>query len=305
MDRADPQGDCTKWAAIIFLRCRIHKPLACLFQLARKLEITYDLPRCMRLTDNRQEILTRFGRQADRFERRGSTVANQAYVRWAASLIETHPGFVALDVAGGTGLLARSVAPRVKSVIVLDLTPAMLAQGRSAATTEGARNVGWLRGDAKRLPFPDASFDIVMTRFSFHHIPEPQDVMAEMRRVVAAHGQVAVADILSVDSPAAAHEHNRLERLRDPSHVRALTRSEFERLLTDAGLKLVRSDLREEEIDLDEWLALTEPSAEVTGTIRGALQDELNGGPPTGMRPVLRDRLMFTQFALALLGKPL
>lgn len=256
------------------------------------------------MDDNRREVLERFSRQADRFERRGSTVANREYVLWAASLIEASPQALGLDVAGGTGLLARTVAARVKSVIVLDYTPAMLAQGRSAAAAAGTTNVTFLRGDAKHLPFPDRSFDIVMTRFSLHHIPDPQDVIAEMKRVAATHGQVAVTDLVTVDTPAAAQEHNRLERLRDPSHVRAFSRGGLERLLAEAGLSLVRSDLRHQEIDLEEWLALTQPSAQVCGEIRRALQDELQGGPHTGMLPLRRDRLMFTQIAVALLARP-
>ncbi len=253
--------------------------------------------------DNRQQILERFSRQADRFERRGSSVANREWVRWAASLIELQPDRIALDVAGGTGLMGRAVAGGVKDVIVLDLTPAMLEQGRAAAASTGANNVFFMRGDAKHLPFRDASLKIVMTRFSLHHIPGPQEVIAEMKRVATGDGQVAVTDIISSDFPPAAAEHNRLERLRDPSHVRALTRRELEHLLTDAGLSILRSDARDLESELDEWLALTQPPDDAVREIRSALQNELQGGPPTGMRPLVRGgRLLFIQSAVALVA---
>ncbi len=257
------------------------------------------------MTDNRQEILTRFSHQADRFERRGASIANREWVRWAGSLIELHPDRTALDVAGGTGLLARSVAAGLRRVIVLDLTPAMLQQGRTAAASEGAHNILFLRGDAKRLPFHDASLKIVMTRFSLHHIPHPEEVVAEMRRVASADGQVAITDLISSDDPAASAQHNRLERLRDPSHVRAMTAAELERLVTGAGLQLLRRDQRDHEMGLDEWLALTEPPLEAVRLIRQALENELQGGASTGMKPFLRDgRLMWVQNALALLAKP-
>lgn len=252
--------------------------------------------------DNREEVLHRFGRQADRFERRGSSVANREWVRWAASLIELRPDRVALDVAGGTGLMARAVAAGLKRAIVLDLTPAMLAQGRAAAASRGIRNLLFVRGDAKRLPFRDSSLPIVMSRFSLHHIPDPRDVIAEMKRVVTRDGQVAVTDLISTDSPAAAAEHNRLERLRDPSHVRALTRGELERLLTGAGLKLLRSGVHQHETELDEWLSLTQTPAEAEREIRRALQNELDGGPATGMRPVMRQTLCYVQTAVALVA---
>ncbi len=255
------------------------------------------------MTDNRQQILARFGHQADRFERRGSTVAHKEWVRWAASLMELAPDRTALDVAGGTGLMARAVAGGLKRAIVLDLTPAMLQQGRTAAASEGAENVFFMRGDAKRLPFRDASLKIVMTRFSLHHIPQPEDVVAEMKRVATADGQIAVTDLIVSDDAAAAAEHNRLERLRDPSHVRALARGELERLLTGAGLKLIRSDLRDQEIELDDWLSLTEPPPDAAREIRRTLEDELKGGRPTGMRPRMREgRLLWVQTALALVA---
>jgi ubiquinone/menaquinone biosynthesis C-methylase UbiE len=252
--------------------------------------------------DNRQEILHRFGQQADRFERRGSSLANKEYVRWAASLIELRPDRAVLDVAGGTGLLARAVASGVRSVTVLDLTPAMMAQGRSAVAVENITNVHFLRADATQVPFRDASFDIAMTRFSFHHFPEPQTVVREMARVVRPGGQVAVTDLIAHDSPAVAREHNRLERLRDPSHVRAFSSGELERLLTEAGLRILRTDISRREVDLDDWLALAAPPADAAQQIRSALENELRGGLPTGMAPLMRDRLMFTQTAMALLA---
>lgn len=254
--------------------------------------------------DNRQQILQRFSQQADRFERRGSSVANREWVHWAASLIELNPDQTALDVAGGTGLMGRAVAGGLKNVIVLDLTPAMLEQGRISAASEGAKNVFFTCGDAKHLPFRDASLKIVMTRFSLHHIPEPQEVIAEMKRVATVDGQVAVTDIIASDFPAVAAEHNRLERLRDPSHVRALTRRELEHLLTDAGFTILRDDARDLEAELDEWLALTQPPEDTVREIRSALENELRGGPPTGMRPLMRgDRLLFIQSAVALVAR--
>lgn len=251
---------------------------------------------------NRKQVLDRFSRQADRFERRGATVANKENLRWAASFMELTPRSVALDVAGGTGLLARAVAPQVKAVFVLDLTPAMLAQGRSAADAEGIRNICFLRGEAEHLPFPDTSFDIAMTRFSLHHIPRPQDVVAEMARVTRQTGQVVVIDLVSPDAPGLARSYNRLEKLRDPSHARALFRGELERLLANVGLKLRRSGSLDLEVALENWLELADTPTHAAEEIRQALRQELQGGPLTGMRPIMREVLMFTQTAVALVA---
>ncbi len=253
-------------------------------------------------SDNRDQVLDRFTRQADRFECRGASVASKQSLLWAASFMELSPGTVALDVAGGTGLMARTVAPQVQTVIVLDLTPAMLAQGRSAAASEGLHNVRFLRGDAEHLPFPDASFDITLSRFSLHHIPRTQEVVAEMARVTRPGGQVVVVDLVAPDSPELVRSYNRLEKLRDPSHTRALSAPELERLMAVPGLKLLRSGSLDTEVELENWLELAATPAAPADEIRQALRQELQGGPPTGMRPLLREALMYTQTAVTLVA---
>ena len=83
-----------------------------------------------------------------------------------------------LDVAAGTGHVARSLAPRVRAVVALDATQAMLEQGKR----HGVPNVVFMRGDAAALPFVDQSFDVVVNRFALHHFEQPEVQLAEMRR---------------------------------------------------------------------------------------------------------------------------
>lgn len=252
--------------------------------------------------DNRRQILDRFGQQAERFERRGTTVANREQLQWAASFLELAPSMRALDVAGGTGLMARTIAPRIRRVVVLDLTPEMLQQARTGADEDGLANIALVRGDGEHLPFSDGSFEVVMSRYSFHHMPEPSKVLAEMARVAGRSHQVAVIDLISPDDPSLARSYNQMETLRDPSHTRALARRELETLVSRARLRVLRSGTREIETDLEDWLALAAASPAAAEEIRHALRRELQGGPPTGMRPVQRDTLLFTQTALTLVA---
>jgi ubiquinone/menaquinone biosynthesis C-methylase UbiE len=76
----------------------------------------------------------------------------------------------------------------------------------------------------------------VTTRFSFHHFPDPDAVLREMVRVCAPGGRVLVIDTYASEDTAKAAELNRLELLRDPSHIRNLALSEFNGLFTAAGL---------------------------------------------------------------------
>src|SRR5262245_5790414 len=92
------------------------------------------------------------------------------FAPWSAHLIRSanvQPGEHVLDVACGTGVVARHIAPHVGSqgmVIGLDLNPEMLGVGRTAAEREGL-TIGWRTGRAEQLPFPDGSFDLVVCQF--------------------------------------------------------------------------------------------------------------------------------------------
>jgi ubiquinone/menaquinone biosynthesis C-methylase UbiE len=101
----------------------------------------------------------------------------------------------------------------------------MLDRARKLATDKSLANIAWRQGDVYSLPYKDASFTIVTTRFSCHHFLDPAAVLREMVRVLAPGGLVVDDDDYASEDPVKAAEFNRLEKLRDPSHSRCLTRS--------------------------------------------------------------------------------
>ena len=141
-----------------------------------------------------------------------------------------------LDVACGGGIVVCGFAPYVRHAAGIDMTPAMLERARGLAAEKGIANVSWREGDVTNLPYPDGAFTIVVTRFAVHHFPYPHAVFAEMVRVCAPGGRVVVVDTCASADPAKAAEFNRLELLRDPSHVRALPLAELQGLFGAAGL---------------------------------------------------------------------
>jgi ubiquinone/menaquinone biosynthesis C-methylase UbiE len=207
---------------------------------------------------------------------------------WLFERLPLHTDDLVLEVAAGTGHVARALAPSVRAVVALDATRAMLEQGRPAAPG----NVVFVEGDAAALPFLDASFDVVVCRFAVHHFPEPERPVAEMRRCLRPGGRLAIADLVA--DPSAAAEQNRLERLRDPSHARMLTVDELAAL---AGGDDV--EVRDVERPLEPWLAQTRTSAAVADEIRAALRTELGGGPATGFRPRERDEALWFVHTMA------
>jgi len=91
-----------------------------------------------------------------------------------------------LEIACGTGRFTVMLAERGADITGLDISAAMLSQGRTKARQLGVDDrVEFIRGDAARLPFPDDHFDVVLAMRFFHLIPDPERFLAEMRRVTS------------------------------------------------------------------------------------------------------------------------
>ena len=150
----------------------------------------------------------------------------------AAARLEPH--MRVLDVACGPGLVACAAAVQAGHVTGLDLTPAMIEQATERQRRDGLANVTWQIGNATQLPFADQSFDVTLTRYSFHHMPDPGTVLREMKRVTRPGGRIVVID--ATPSPQTQAAYDRMEILRDPSHASALTLPQLRALGLDAGL---------------------------------------------------------------------
>jgi ubiquinone/menaquinone biosynthesis C-methylase UbiE len=197
----------------------------------------------------RRLILDQFTRQAVPFSQLPAHSTEDS-VRLLRKMASVGPEDTILDVACGPGLMACAFAEFARHVTGIDLTPAMIEQAQSLQRVKGLVNLTWQVGDVTTLPYPDASFTVVFTRYSFHHLLDPRAVLAEMVRVCTSGGQVVVADVYT-SSPEQAEAYNRVEKLRDPSHVRALGLVELIRLFHDTGLDDVVHEFYKLEVGLD------------------------------------------------------
>jgi ubiquinone/menaquinone biosynthesis C-methylase UbiE len=184
------------------------------------------------------------------------------------------PEDTVLDVACGPGLMACAFAKVARHVKGIDLTPAMIEQAKVMQQSEGLTNLTWHVGDVQRLPFADASFSLVFTRYSFHHFLDPKAVLAEMVRVCSHGGRVVVVDVFT-SGPGQDEAYNRMEKLRDPSHVRALALEELTGLVTQAGLREVRTQLYKHEVELGQVLQRSFPNPGDADTIRQMFAEDL------------------------------
>ena len=203
-------------------------------------------------------ILDQFTRQATVFST-ATAITDEDALRMIVEAARPGPDDRLLDVACGPGLVVCAFAPHVQAATGIDVTPAMLKQARKLAEKLLA-NVAWRQGDVYALPYEDASFTIVTTRFSFHHFLDPAAVLREMVRVCVPGGRIVVVDDYASEDPAKAAAFNRLEKLRDPSHSRCLTLTELRGLFVAAGLREPEATFYELRGDVPSLLARSFPN---------------------------------------------
>jgi SAM-dependent methyltransferase len=247
---------------------------------------------------HRQKILDQFSKQAIPFASSPS-IRDEATLDQIVCMTQAGPDDNVLDVACGPGLLVCAFARVVRHATGIDLTPAMLRQARREQKQRGLRNVTWQKGDVLPLPYGDAEFSIVSSRFAFHHLTDPLGVLKEMRRVCKPGGRIAVADgAPGLDKVSAL---NMVERLRDPSHVRLMPLEELTELFAQAGLPKPEVERYRLEGRLDFLLERSFPAnKEDADCIRRIFEDSLTNDA-LDMATESRDGNIFFGYPVAIL----
>jgi len=163
------------------------------------------------------------------------------------SLLAGHANARVLDLGCGAGHVSFQVAALAGEVLAYDLSADMLAVVASAAEERGIGNIVVGQGVAEHLPFADASFDFVFSRFSAHHWSDVGLALREARRVLKPGGKLAIVDLMAPGQPLFDTFLQTVELLRDTSHVRNYSVTEWHQYLAEAGLRvdgLVRQRLR-------------------------------------------------------------
>ncbi len=184
------------------------------------------------------------------------------------TLVAWAEGETALDVATGGGHVARRLRERGFRVVTADPAP-----GMGADTT----------APAEELPFADASFDTVATRIAPHHFDDVERAMREMSRV--ARQVVLVEDTLYTDQRVEA-----AEKLRDPTHHRNYTESEWRGFFERADLEVEEAAFFRKEHELEPWLARTGCVGEEAARVRELLAHVTEGGSWFDTKILLRGR---------------
>lgn len=160
----------------------------------------------------------------------------------------------AVDLATGTGFTAAALAKHVSRVVAYDATPEMLNQAKKLAAEEGYSNIEFETGDVMDMPFSDSTFDVATCRRAAHHFTDMKKFLSEVYRVLKPGGKLGVADMLRPENDEA-DIFNSLERVRDNSHVGAISVSTWRELLVGAGFEVEALSTSDELYTLEKWLS--------------------------------------------------
>ena len=159
-----------------------------------------------------------------------------------------------LDLGCGGGHVSFAVTRHVHEVVAYDLSPDMLAVVANAARERGFGNLSTQQGVAENLPFADASFDYVFSRYSTHHWRDLDLGLREAARVLKPGGTAAFVDTVAPGQPLLDTFLQTVELLRDPSHVRDYSRAEWLAMIGRAGLNARRASEHRVRLDMRSWL---------------------------------------------------
>jgi ubiquinone/menaquinone biosynthesis C-methylase UbiE len=185
-----------------------------------------------------------------------------------------------LDLGCGGGHVAFNVAPHVGELVAYDLSPEMLSVVEATARERGLENVSARQGSVAQLPFADASFDLVLSRYSAHHWHDFPMALREAARVLKPGGGAGFADVIAPGSPVCDTFFQAVEMLRDPSHVRDYARPEWEAALAQAGFVCHSARSFRVRLDFASWVErMATPPLQVDAirALQQAVSDEVRG----------------------------
>lgn len=200
-----------------------------------------------------QVVQAQFGEQAGAYLHSAVHAQGAEFAELQAALA-AQPRSRVLDLGCGAGHVGFQLAPLAGEVVAYDLSAQMLEVVARTAAERGLDNLRVVRGAAEHLPFAEAEFDLVASRYSAHHWGDVGQALREVRRVLRPGGTAAFIDVIAPGTPLLDTHLQAIEVLRDGSHVRDYSAAEWLRLAGEAGLQVQRLQRRRLRLEFASWV---------------------------------------------------
>ena len=217
-------------------------------------------------------VQKQFGRTAAAYVESATHARGEDLERIVALATE-HGGERIVDVGTGVGHTLRRLAPSFRSAVGVDATREMLEAGRGVLASAGVTNALLVQGNATALPIASRLADVVTSRLAAHHFADSARAFREIARILRPGGLFVLVDNFAPDDPDLDRFINEVETLRDPSHVRNHTVTEWRGLLETAGLRAtVDSETSVTKLTTEIWLERSQTPPDRAEEVRQRLR---------------------------------
>ncbi|MDF0606304.1 methyltransferase domain-containing protein [Neisseriaceae bacterium TC5R-5] len=224
----------------------------------------------MEIISHSDHVQQQFGEQANAYLSSAVHAEGAEFAQLRAA-VAAHGSARVLDLGCGAGHISFQIAVEASQVVAYDLSSSMLEVVAAEARRRQLSNLITCQGPAESLPFGEAEFDFVFSRYSAHHWSDIGLALREVRRVLKPGGQAAFIDVLSPGQPLLDTHLQAIELLRDTSHVRDYSAAEWLAFLAEAGLFVQHSQQQQLRLEFASWLARMRTPAVLAAAI-GELQ---------------------------------
>jgi len=245
-------------------------------------------------TEHNENIIKQFSKQAVSFSK---VKGHYDSVETIIAMSEVSQKDEVLDIACGVGILSCEFAKYAKSVIGVDITQKMLDVAIQKQSLEKLKNIRFTLGNVQNLHYADNSFDIVFTRYSFHHFLDTKKVFTEMLRVCKPQGKIIVVDVALEGKYA--DRYNFMEKLRDPSHTKALTFEEFDELFAHKSLSNHQQSSYSVPMELEKQLEASFPNEGDEEKLREIFKNDLKTNS-LGLHTSLKENKIYFSYPITI-----
>jgi ubiquinone/menaquinone biosynthesis C-methylase UbiE len=202
--------------------------------------------------DDHSLVKNQFSRVAEKYT--SSPVhAKKEDLDFAVSLIKAEKHWNVIDLATGTANFAIALSPYVNHVLATDITEKMLVEGKKTLTKKNIKNIDLEIADVHNLQYENDKFDLTVVRIAPHHFNDIEKAIQEMVRVTKANGYIFVEDTVAPSNKEASIFLNHIEKLRDPSHIRDLSKSEWVEYFRRNSCEVLTVEIRAKKWPLTWW----------------------------------------------------